>query len=379
MRQKLQHWLWVGIICALGLVPMKIIAVSTSDESPNVQYRGTVVEVRPSTGPDTTLAGYSVRIDAGAHKGEKVEIGVDDQPVSSVGVHVYAVGDRVILDSYQNQSGNTLYVITDYQRQRSLTWLLVLFFVTVVWLSRWRGVRSLIGLGFSYVVMLYWIVPRIAQGHAPVIESIVGCSAILLFSLVITEGISRRTWAALIGMVATMIIIGLLSVWAIRFTHLTGQGGEEELYLKSIIGDNFNLTGLLLAGFIIGTLGILADVGIGQVATVAELNQQHESASKWIIYRRGMRVGLSHLSAIIHTLVLAYAGAALPLLVLFNASGLSFSTNISNELIATEVVRTLVGSIGLVLALPLTTLAAVLLRVQPHGERLSQHNHNSVV
>jgi uncharacterized membrane protein len=332
--------------------------------------RGTVTKILPNVDP-SLQPGYQIRITSGASKGTIITIS-SDQPVTQTGSHVYAVGDRVMVDQYEDSDQQVRYVITEYQRQSALWILLVLFLLAVVWLSRWRGIRSLVGLTVSFVVMIGWMVPSIANGGSPVPITIAGSIVMLTFSLLITEGLSRRTWASLLGLTLSMLIIGALSIWSISFSHLTGLSSEEANYLQNLSSGTIDIRGLLLAGFIIGTLGILADVGIGQVATVAELRGEQPAIPNNILYARAMRVGLSHLSAIIHTLVLAYAGAALPLLVLFSIGNTPVGTTLNSEVMATEIIRTIVGSIGLVLALPLTTWAAIVLRVTPDE---SGHGH----
>ena len=348
------------IFCA-GLLVAPSVQAATPAQSTTV--RGTVTKVIPSQETAQT-PGYEIRLTSGPQRDKKITLG-GDQPITQTGSVLYTVGDRVMVDSYEDASGATQYVITEYQRQSALWILLVLFLLAVVWLSKWRGIRSLVGLAVSFVVMIGWMVPSIANGGPPVPITIVGAVIMLTFSLLITEGFSRRTWASLLGLTLSMLIIGALSIWSIYFSHLTGLSSEEASYLQNLSGSNVDVRGLLLAGFIIGTLGILADVGIGQVATVAELRHEQPNTPAAVIYARAMRVGLSHLSAIIHTLVLAYAGAALPLLVLFSIGNAPVGTTLNSEVMATEIVRTIVGSIGLVLALPLTTWAAIVLKVTP--------------
>jgi len=332
-------------------------------QAPENPYPATIVGVEPPS-EETGLTSYTVTFTGGPEKGKTVTVG-NSQPFNTVGGITYGLGDKVTVDSYEDAEGQTQYIIAEYQRLGQTGWLLVLLVLVVVWLARWRGLRSLVGLAFSYVVLVYWLVPSIAQGGPPVSLAILAGAVILSFSLLVTEGFSRRTWAALAGMFATMIVIGILSTVAIEATHLTGIGSEDAIYLQNIGTATIDLRGLLLAGFLIGTLGILADVGVGQVAAVAELNQLRGTRNRRAIYRSAMRIGNSHLSAMIHTLVLAYAGSALPLLILFSSSGTSAATTLNSEVVATEVVRTVVGSIGIILALPLTTLAAIAFKVRP--------------
>ncbi len=182
-------------------------------------------------------------------------------------------------------------------------------------------------------------------------------------------------WAAAAGVVVTMLAIGALSQWSISFTHLTGGASEEAFSLQNIGVGKINVRGLLMAGFIIGTLGILDDIAVSQVATVAELRRSNSRQSGRAVYQAAMRVGRSHMAAITNTLVLAYVGVSLPLLVLFQAGQTAPGLVLNSELVATEIVRSVVGSLGLVLAVPLTTAIAVWFKVKSDHPHEALHEH----
>lgn len=355
------------IVCALGLV-LASANVARAAEPPAQNLaapdliRAVVIRGEPSP-DDANSHVYTVKILEGAKKGTEVTIG-DDEMISSVGYTVFQPGDRVVLGVIEKAEGGTAYIINDYERRGSLLWLVILFITAVIWFNRWRGVRSLVGLAFSYLVIIGWIVPQIVSGHDPVRTAIIGGTVTLIATLILTEGWKRSMWAATTGVIATMLVIGLLSQWSISFTHLTGGASEEAFALQNMSLGNINVRGLLMAGFIIGTLGILDDIAVSQVAIVAELRQSNHRQSKRSIYQAALRVGRSHMSAIINTLVLAYVGTSLPLLVLFQAGQAEPGLVLNSELVATEIVRSIVGSLGLVLAVPLTTAIAVWFNVK---------------
>lgn len=335
--------------------------------------RAVVVRSEPAPTDDKTRI-YTVKILEGANKGTVVTIG-DDEIVPSVGYTVFRPGDRVVLGVIEKVDDGTSYIINDYERRSSLLWLAVLFITAVVWFNRWRGVRSLVGLAFSYLIIIGWIVPQIVAGHDPVRTAIAGGAVTLIATLMLTEGWKRSMWAAAAGVVATMLVIGLLSQWSITFTHLTGGASEEAFSLQNMRLGNINVRGLLMAGFIIGTLGILDDIAVSQVAIVAELRRSNPRQSGRSVYQAALRVGRSHMSAIINTLVLAYVGTSLPLLVLFQAGQAEPGLVLNSELVATEIVRSIVGSLGLVLAVPLTTAIAVWFNVKSTHPHEAIHEH----
>lgn len=360
----------VCIVAVFFLWPLGLQAQTAPGAGSETPYRATIIS---HTSRDTDFGEsqqvYEARFIDGPQQGTTVTIG-DNETVSSLGFTVYAVGDTVFVSLINHVDGSDRYLIQDHDRQSSLWLLLAIFIAAVIVLSRWRGLRSLAGLAFSFLVIIGWIVPLIAQGYSPVTVTLIGASAILIVSFIITEGLNRRTLASGIGTVLTMILTGLLSSWAIRFANLTGNNNEEAFFLQSVGQQNIDIQGLLLAGIIIGTLGILDDIAVSQVATVAELREANPRLNGLRLYTSALRVGRSHMAAIVNTLVLAYAGTSLPLLVLLNDNPQPTRFIVNSELVATEIVRSIIGSLGLIMAVPITTAIAVWLRVGPekhHG------------
>lgn len=353
-------------------------AVRASDQQDNPAehrlIRALVTETK--TNPDNrdqTI--YTLRLLEGSGKDRTVIVG-DNETVAAVGYTIYQPGDRVLVDSIENVDSGRTYVINDYERRGSLVWLVGVFIAAVIWLNRWRGLRSLLGLAFSYLVIVGWIVPQIVQGASPLNVTLLGGAIIMTVALLLTEGWRRTTLAAGVSVFLTMLATVLLSRWAIVLTKLTGGGSEEAFYLQSMNYGVIDVRGLLLAGFLIGTLGVLDDIAVSQAATVGELRLANPRGDGRALYNSALRVGRSHMSAIVNTLILAYAGASLPLLVLFKGGNMPADLVLNSELVATEIVRSIVGSIGLLLALPISTATAVWIGVRSEGHK-DDHSHHS--
>ncbi|MDD5043696.1 MAG: YibE/F family protein [Patescibacteria group bacterium] len=274
----------------------------------------------------------------------------------------YKVGDKVLVNYSPGLEGEENFYVIGFSRTRPVYWLVFLFALIVTAVGRLKGFRALIVLLLTFLIILKFIVPKILSGSNPLLISIIGSFFILILAVYITEGFKRTSTVAIFSILISLIITGLLSVWFSAITKLTGFASEEAAYLIELSGGDINIKGLLLAGIIIGALGVLDDVIISQVALVKELRILNPQLAKIQIYRQAMRVGISHLSSMVNTLFLAYAGASLPLLILFSVKQppfLTFNQVIDNEMIATEIVRTFTGSIGLVLAVPIATFLAV--------------------
>jgi uncharacterized membrane protein len=214
----------------------------------------------------------------------------------------------------------------------------------------------------SLAIITQFILPMILAGNDPVLISVVGSFAQLAVTLYLIYGWTRKTHAAVGGMLISLIVTGLLATWFVSLTRLTGLGAEESLFLQAS-GVRLDLRGLLLGGIIIGALGVLDDITISQASAVLELTRTDPTLAPLAVYRRAMNIGRDHIASTVNTLVLAYVGASLPLLLLFALYPQPFGQVINREFVAEEVVRTLVGSLGLVSSVPITTfLASVIFR-----------------
>ncbi len=281
----------------------------------------------------------------------------------------YRVGDRVVTALHQTPDGEPIVTVIDYVRRGWLWALAALFAASVLVISRWKGLRALLVIVLSFAVILGVMIPLILQGMSPLLVSIIGATAIMTCAIFITEGVNTKSLITFAAVIASLVVILILSTIFTGVTRLTGLWNEDILYLISYQGQSINAQGLLLAGIVIGSIGALDDIIVSQVSAVQELYRANKQQSVSQIFSAALRIGTDHISALVNTLFLAYAGVALPLLLLFavdTGTSVSWLQLINNELIATEIVRTLVGSIGLVLAMPLSTwLAIVILRHYP--------------
>jgi uncharacterized membrane protein len=276
---------------------------------------------------------------------------------------MFRAGQRVRLAVSEQPGQPPYYNIQDLERGRPLLVLAALFVGAVVAFGRWQGIRSLVGLGLSFVVIVGFVVPAILRGHSPVLVAVTGAMAIMLISLYLSHGTGPKTTAAVVGTALALGLTALLAIAFVAAASLTGLASEEALGANFAVG-GLSLRGLLLAGIIIGGLGVLDDVTMSQASLVAELHQANPTAGFAALVGGALRVGRDHIAATVNTLFLAYAGAALPSLILFVIGQDSLGTVVTAEIVAVEVVRALCGSVGLIAAVPLTTVLAALVATE---------------
>jgi uncharacterized membrane protein len=307
----------------------------------------------------------SARISSGANEGESatLETSTDfDTPVSRLGA-----GDDIVLnDGGADVPDEVRYSFADMQRSRPLAVLAVVFAVVVVALGRLRGLLALAGIGLSLGVLLVFIFPALLDGAAPIGVALTGATIIAFGTLYLAHGVNDRTTVALLGTMASLGLTAALAVGFAAAAALSGLASEESLTLLAFAPD-LDFRGLLLAAVIIGTLGVLDDVTITQVAAVWELRRSDPAMGRRRLYAAGIRIGRDHIASTVNTLVLAYAAAALPLLLIYTQSGLAFGEVLATETVAVEIVQTLVGSIGLVASVPITTALACWVITRPPG------------
>jgi len=295
------------------------------------------------------LAGRAVTVDHGSYSLLSAE-------------SLYQAEDRVMVQRLKRPGQDDLFIITDAVRLNALIALAIVFVVFILLVARMQGVRSLLGMFVSLLVITQFILPMILAGNDPVLISVIGAFVQLAVTLYLIYGWARKTHAAVVGMLVSLILTGLLAAFFVSLTRLGGQGAEEALFLQAS-GLSINLRGLLLAGIIIGALGVLDDITISQASAVNELSAANPGLAPLDVFRRAMNIGRDHIASTVNTLVLAYVGASLPLLLLFAIYPQPFGQVINREFIAEEVVRTLVGSLGLIASVPITTfLASVIFR-----------------
>lgn len=276
-----------------------------------------------------------------------------------------AEGDRVVVVLNDTPDGES-YTIVDHQRGTGLRVLAAAFVAALLAFGRWQGVTALVGLGVTFGVLLFFVVPAILGGDPPLLVAIVGASAIMLSVLYLTHGFSLSTTVALAGTLLSLALTGLLAALAVAGLHLTGV--TDDISMAVDVAHGVNMEGLLLAGIIIGSLGVLDDVTVTQAVTVAELSRANPRYGARQLYRSASRVGRSHIASVVNTIVLAYAGASLPLLVLTVGDNGSLGGVVTTQLVTQEIVRSAVATLGLIAAVPITTaLAATVLRRRDEG------------
>ncbi|NUK95223.1 YibE/F family protein [Streptomyces lunaelactis] len=276
-------------------------------------------------------------------------------------------GQGVVVAYAPDAPRDLQYSVTDVDRGFPLALLAGIFALAVVLVGRMRGVMALIALAASFAVLTLFILPAILQGSNPLVVAVIGASAIMLISLYLCHGLTARTSVAVLGTLISLLVIGLLGSLFVGWASLTGNTDDSTGLIHGLY-PNIDMSGLLLAGVIIGSLGVLDDVTVTQTSAVWELHQADPSMGPRGLYRAGIRIGRDHIASVVNTLVLAYAGAALPLLLLFSIAQSSVGTVATSELVAEEIVRTLIGSIGLVASVPVTTgLAALVVSADRPG------------
>jgi uncharacterized membrane protein len=270
----------------------------------------------------------------------------------------FAVGDRVVLNysgGDPNDPGS--YQVVDFQRSQPLIWLAAAFAAAVLVLGRFRGLAALVALGLSFAVLLFFVLPAILAGSDPLSVAVVGSGLIMFAVLYLTHGFSARTSVAVLGTLLSLALIGGLGFAFAAAAKLTGLD-EQTANLIASLGTGVDARGLLLAGVVIGALGVLDDVTVTQTSAVWELRAANPALGFRELYAAGRRIGRDHVSSAVNTLVMAYAGAALPVLLYSSISGVGLGGILSSQSIAQELMRAMVGSIGLVAAVPITTALA---------------------
>lgn len=330
--------------------------------------------MRPVPGTDvpTVDQNLKVLILEGDKKGQEVFFDNDYLALSKGDIFY-------LMHTTRAEDGSELYAVKDPDRMPVLYFFTGLFILTAIIFGGLPGLRGLISLGGSIALIIFVLLPSILHGFSPIIASIGVASLIIVLGSYVTHGFNRTTTAAVIGMVTTVIVTGILAYIAVHAAHLSGYENEEFVYLNFNTRGAINFVGLLLGGIIIGLLGVLYDSAISQAIAVEELHHIAPDVPRVRIFQRALRIGREHIGALINTLAIAYVGASLPLLLLFYSSTSGFILTINQEIFATEIIRTMIGSLGLVLAVPITTFLATVMLIRP-GEKISNstpHSHSN--
>lgn len=285
-----------------------------------------------------------------------------------------AAGQDIYVNAMSLDTDAENFNILDVKRSTGLAWLFAGFMTLVLLVSGKKGINALVGMFFSVAVIFSYIVPAILHGGDPVTIGLLAAAAILAGTFYVSYGFDGKSVSALAGIATALVLVGFAGQLVVHGLHFTGYADENAIYLAQQTNNMVNLIGLAIAGIIIAAIGVLDDVAITQSSTVYELAKA-SPARGWQLFRHAMQVGTDHIAGVINTLVLAYAGASLPLILLLKLSNFPLSFTLGGELIAQEIVRTIVSSAGLVLAVPLTTAVAVLM-VERWGAHGPSHAHH---
>lgn len=362
-----------GNVIAVDISPQALSADDTAANEdlfsnfilfPTSFYKGIVVEIvengeKDYSGYITKYQIVNVRILDGEFRDTVVNITF--MPANGPqDITALTKGETVILGKTSAEDGKVEFVIYDKYRLTPIIFIAVAFFVLVIIFGSRKGFFSIFGLLVSILVLIFFILPQIIAGHNPLLISMLGAAMIAVTSLYLAHGFQKRTTIALISTLITLGISFLLTIMFVSFAKLSGAGSEDAISLQLDPSMAINLRGLLLGGIIIGVLGVLDDVTTAQVAAVEEIHKANERLSFRDLYSRGISVGREHIASLVNTLVLAYAGASFPLLLLFTMNKeIPLWVTINGEMMAEELIRTLVGSTTLIFAVPISTFLAV--------------------
>jgi uncharacterized membrane protein len=356
----------VGLVLlwpASGPPPSAHVGVQQPVHAEVTAARGS--DCTPGSGDGGCVA-LVLRMDDGPLPGRDLVQVVPVEP----GSPTFGVGDAVVLEwSGADPVDPGSYRLADFQRGGPLLWLAAIFAAAVLLLGRWRGLAALAALVLSFAVLLMFVLPAILSGHDPLAVAVVGSCLIMFAVLYLTHGPSARTSTAVLGTLLSLALIGALGAAFSAAARLTGLDDQTSNLIASL-GTGVDARGLLLAGVVIGALGVLDDVTVTQTSAVWELRRANPELGAPALFGAAMRIGRDHVASAVNTLVLAYAGAALPLLLLFTLSGRGLGDVVTTQDVATEVVRTLVGSIGLVASVPITTALAAMVASRETPEAL---------
>lgn len=374
----------VGLILAVTLAGLVVLWPSASDlpstEAPEDLIAATIVAVDEQQRDDAeeafpgasgAFAVVSLEVLDGPDEGRIIDLDVNLD-----GYPPFSPGDRVALARSVVQD-EVSYFITDFQRLPTLYLLVGLFVLVVLAVGRWHGLRSLLGLGISLFIIVRFVVPAILLGTSPPLVALVGALSVMIVTLYLAHGVNAMTTSAIIGTTAALVLTIALGSYFISAGSITGFASDDASLARFAV-DGLDLRGLVLAGLIIAALGVLDDVTVAQASTVFAIHETDRTLPFPALFARAMKVGRDHIASVVNTLFLAYAGASLALLVLFSTSGLRTTEIINSEVFAEEVIKIVVGSIGLIAAVPfVTALAAAVALRTPEGIAVG-HAHGHV-
>jgi len=357
------------ILLAALLVPCSTHAQETSD----TYTTATVVNILStehddSSGFNRTVQQLLVRLDDGT------EASMENSAVEGMTHALLRPGQTVVVERLEKADGSVQLLGREPYRLPWIAGLILAFFSVAIAFAGRTGFTSIIGLGVSILILGFYVVPTIGNGGNPLTASIIGSIAIACTSLYLAHGFSFRTSVALLSTLITLALSLILSIVAVRLAQLTGQGDEATMFLQLGPLQAVNVRGLLLGGIVIGALGVLDDITTTQTAAISELKRANPRMGTGELYAAGISIGREHIASLVNTLALAYVGASLPLLLLFwSDADAPWWVILNNESIVEEIVRTIVGSMTLTLAVPISTWLAC--RLLTGNESPCSHVH----
>lgn len=364
-----------GLLLALTLLLATPVAVQAQLARPQL-FKATVIDAQPPAQQVTPPHQQQVTVEfTEAGNTQQVTINHGDMVMLTPQELVNA-GDTVVLQAIK-QTDQTLYYIVDYYRLPVIATLAVFFILVVVISAGKKGLGALVGMGISLVVILQFIIPQILNGANPLIISIVGSVGIITITLFLAHGFNKPTLLSWISTLISLIFVGLLATIAVELARLTGAGTEDANSLRIGITEGINLQGLFLGGIIIGALGVLDDITTSQTAIVIELKNANPKLNTMQLIKQARRVGTEHIASLVNTLVMAYAGVAMPILILLviNPHQWPQWAILNSPIIAEEIVRTIAGSTGLILAVPISTFITAWYVQKNHLKSKHTHHH----
>ena len=376
---KRGFWCGVSLLVLAVVMPLGVSAQEVHQEFQET-VKAEVLEIVEQferdimgTGASTTVQEMRILIEEGEREGEVVKLEND--------LSVLSVGDKIFVNRLLSIDGTEYYIFKDVERRGPLLFLIAIFIGLVVWLSGMQGVRAVLSLALSIGAIIFLLIPALLAGYSPALASLVIAGLILSVTLFLPHGFKPRVFITFLGTFGAVFATCIIAwVW-VTWMRFTGFGDDSSVYLNFATGGTLDLTGLLLGGIIIGLLGVLDDVSITQASVVQELKAANPKFGFKDLYRRALRVGRDHVGSLVNTLALAYVGTSLPLLLLYSYSESPISILINQEILAAEILRIIVGSIGLVLAVPFTTaMAAWYFKdkyVDPNDDMGHSHSHGA--
>jgi len=323
------------------------------------------------TGATTTVQELRIELTSGVRAGEIVDL--TSEVVS------LEVGDKIFVNRLIDISGNEYISYADFERRPVLLFVTALFVAILLFFSRWQAVRALISLGGSIAAIFFILVPALLAGYNPALTSVAIAGVVMSFVLFGTHGFNPRSTIAFVGTFTAVLMTGLIAFFSVDLMRLTGFSNDASVYLNFATNGQLDLAGLLLGSIIIGILGVLDDVSITQASVVQEIKRANPALRFQELYNRAIRVGRDHIGSLVNTLALAYVGVSLPLILLYARTSSDWWLTLNQEVVAAELIRIIVGSIGLIMAVPFTTLVAAWYfsdRVVVDNDDKSSHGHH---